>query len=238
MNVRIGHYDRSADPARPEYDEHVIYCFWHEYISVVLPRWGHTPLTVLCSHHRDGELVNQIASSLGLNIVRGSTNRGGLSAIRKLKRNSAFSSFAITPDGPRGPRRELAMGPIYLASVLKMPIVPIGVGISKSRRLDTWDRFALPRLSSRVRMVFGPKVRVPKRLNRDALENMRAGVEHLLNDLTKEAESWAESKRKLIGEQPFVRARHCNRMVLARTEEPVVQIFSEPRFSEPRQGAA
>ena len=104
LNFRIAHYDRSVDPARPEYSEHVIFSFWHEYIVVVLPRWGHTPLTVLCSQHRDGEWVNQTALSLGLNIVRGSSTRGGSSAIRQMKKNSKFSSIAMTPDGPRGPR--------------------------------------------------------------------------------------------------------------------------------------
>ena len=112
LNFRICHYDRSVDPARPEYNEHVVFAFWHEYIIVVLPRWGHTPLTVLCSQHRDGEWVNQTALSLGLNIVRGSTSRGGSSAIRQIKKNSKFSSIAVTPDGPRGPRREMAMGPV------------------------------------------------------------------------------------------------------------------------------
>jgi len=77
LDFRICHYDRSVDPARPEYNEHVIFSFWHEYISVILPRWGQTPLTILCSQHRDGEWVNQTALALGLRIVRGSTSRGG-----------------------------------------------------------------------------------------------------------------------------------------------------------------
>ena len=111
LNFRICHYDRSVDPARPEYNEHVIFSFWHEYIVVVLPRWGHTPLTVLCSQHRDGEWVNQTAVSLGMSIVRGSTSRAGSAAIRQMKRNSKFSSIAMTPDGPRGPRPEMAIGP-------------------------------------------------------------------------------------------------------------------------------
>jgi len=73
IDLRITHYDRSVDPARPEYNEHVVFSFWHEYISVVLPRWGHTPLTILCSKHRDGEWVNQTGLALGLRVVRGST---------------------------------------------------------------------------------------------------------------------------------------------------------------------
>ena len=220
LNFRICHYDRSVDPARPEYNEHVIFAFWHEFIGVVLPRWGHTPLTVLCSQHRDGELVNQTAISLGLHIVRGSSTRGGSGAIRQLKKSSRYSSLALTPDGPRGPRREMAMGPIYLASLLKIPVVPVGVGMDQPYRLRTWDKFAIPRPFSRVRMIFGPKVHIPPKADRDKLESYRLGFQNLMNDLTDEAGRWAESREKRVGEQPFVRARRTNRKIFDSRSHP------------------
>ena len=216
INFRIRYYDKTVDPVRSEYNEHVIFSFWHEYIVVILPRWGHTPLTVLCSQHRDGELVNQTAESLGLNIVRGSTSRGGAAAIRAMKTNSKFSSIAMTPDGPRGPRREMAMGPVYLASLLGMPLVPVGVGISNPYRLSTWDKFAIPRPLSRVRVIFGPKFRVPRKARRETLDAFRLGAQGLMNDLTDEAQHWADSKQKMIGEQRFTRDRRSNRVVFER----------------------
>ncbi|MDG1872385.1 MAG: DUF374 domain-containing protein [Mariniblastus sp.] len=220
LNYRICHYDRSADPARPEYNEHAICVFWHENIISVLPRYGHTPLTVLCSQHRDGEFVNQTALRLGLNIVRGSSSRGGSSAIRKMKANSKFSSIAITPDGPRGPRREMALGPIYLSSLLAMPLVPVGVGVSNPFRLNTWDKFAIPSHRSRIRMIFGPKIHIPRKCSRERLENSRVAVQRLLTDLTVQAEDWATSKRKMQGEQRFVRARRTNRLVFEERATP------------------
>jgi lysophospholipid acyltransferase (LPLAT)-like uncharacterized protein len=213
LNYRIYHCDRSVDPARPEYNEHVIYCFWHEYIVSILPRWGHTPLTVLCSQHRDGEWVNQISESLGFNIVRGSSTRGGSSAIRQMKKNSKFSSIAVTPDGPRGPRREMAMGPVYLSSLLGLPLVPLGIGMTDPYRLKTWDRFAIPRPSSRIRLIFGPKIFIPRKSGRDKLESYRSSVQNLINDLTHHAQQWADSNQKMAGEQPFVRCRRTNRLV-------------------------
>lgn len=215
LDLRICHYDRSVDPARPEYNQHVIFSFWHEYISVILPRWGHTPLTILCSQHRDGEWVNQTALALGLRIVRGSTSRGGSSAIRQLKRNSKTSSLTLTPDGPRGPRRQMAVGPIYLASLLGMPIVPLGISISNAYRLNTWDRFAVPRLTSRVRIIFGPKIHIPRKASRQQLESARSGVQQLMNDLCDSADLWADSGEKMIGEQPFLRARRTNSISFA-----------------------
>ena len=137
LDFRIFHYDRSIDPARPEYAQHCVLAFWHEYIVTVLPRWGRTPVTALCSKHRDGEWVNQTAASLGIHVIRGSSSRGGASAIREIKENCKFSSIVVTPDGPRGPRREMAPGPIFMASALKLPLVMLGVGVSNPIRLNT-----------------------------------------------------------------------------------------------------
>jgi hypothetical protein len=212
LDFKICHYDRSVDPARPEYNEHCIFAFWHEYIGLILPRWGHVPLTVLVSHHRDGEWVNQTAKALGMNIVRGSTSRGGSQAIRELKKHSAFSSITFTPDGPRGPRREMAAGAVYLASVLQMPLVPVGAGFDNPWRLKTWDRFAVPRPFSRARMIFGPKICLPRRLDREALESSRLRIQELITDLTTQAESWASSDAHFVGEQTFVRVRRTNRL--------------------------
>lgn len=233
LNYRICHYDRSVDPARPEYNEHVVFVFWHEYIFGVLPRWGHTPLTVLCSQHRDGEWVNQTALALGLNIVRGSSTRGGSAAIRQMKANSKFSSIAIAPDGPRGPRREMALGPIYLASLLGMPLVPVGLGITSSYRLKTWDRLAIPTHKSRLRCVFGPKIHIPAKCGRKHLEASRKSVQNLLNDLTVQAEDWAESNQKMVGEQSFVRARRISKLFFDSKPQPQEQVSDTSSIAKP-----
>jgi lysophospholipid acyltransferase (LPLAT)-like uncharacterized protein len=212
LDYRIAYYDRSVDPARPEYNEHVVFAFWHEYIGVILPRWGNTPLSVLVSKHRDGEWVNQTAAALMMNIVRGSTTRGGSTAIRQLKKNSEFSSITFTPDGPKGPRREMALGAVYLASMLRMPIVPVGVGIKRPWRLNTWDRFAVPRPLSRVRVVFGPKIHLSTKPDRNLLETYRVKIQNLLNGLCGLAEAWAETGAVIGDEQPFTRARRTNRL--------------------------
>lgn len=213
LDLKIAHYDRSCDPARPEYNQHVVYVFWHEYIALMLPRWGQTPLSVLVSQHRDGEWVNQVAASLKLNIVRGSSTRGGSTAIRQLKKHAAFSSLVITPDGPRGPRRVMAPGPIYLASLLKMPIVPVGVGMDRPIRLNTWDQFAVPRAFSRCRVVFGPKIELDRNAVREDLEDVRRRVEQSLNGVTDLAEDWAHHGYRIAGQQPFVRGHRTNNMV-------------------------
>ena len=220
LDQRICWYDPSVDPNSPHYAQHGILVFWHEYILEMLPQWGHTPLSVLCSQHRDGEWVGQTAAALGMHVIRGSSSRGGSSAVRQIRKNTRFSSIAITPDGPRGPRREMAMGPIFMASALQLPIVPIGVGVSNPIRLGTWDRFAIPRYNSRVRIIIGPQIHLPKRLSREARESARLGIQQTLDDLTTSAEHWAEHNYRMQGEQPLRRGARVSRVEFDPAEPP------------------
>lgn len=228
LDFRVANYDRSVDPAHDDYSEHCILAFWHEYIVVTLPRWGRTPVTALCSLHRDGEWVNQTALALGLNVVRGSSSRGGANAIRKIKENLAFSSLVLTPDGPRGPRRVMAAGAIFMAAKLQVPLVMVGVGISNAYRLNTWDKFAIPKPGSRVRIISGPKMRIPKKIGRDQLESYRLSAEKLLNDLCGEAQAWADSGLRMEGETLCVARRRPNKIWFDDTKKTTIANGTTP----------
>jgi hypothetical protein len=138
---------------------------------------------------------------MGFEFVRGSTNRGGVAALRQLLDKSREMHLAITPDGPRGPRRQLAPGPVYLASKLGIPLVAIGVGYERPWRVRSWDRFAIPRPGGRACCILSPELQVPPDLDRDGLEHFRTKVEQLLNHLCDDAEHWAESGSRRLGQQ-------------------------------------
>lgn len=199
MEYRGIFYDRTFDPMYGS-EQPRIYVFWHEYILVPLFLRGHCNLAMLLSKHRDAEILARVAAHMGFDCVRGSTNRGSTSALLDLRRRGKYMHLAITPDGPRGPRRKLAIGPVYLASRLGLPIVPLGFGIDRPWRMKSWDRFALPKPNSQIRGIVGPEVHVPDNIERGELEHYRQGLENLLNELTKESETWAESGGRRIGE--------------------------------------
>jgi len=200
LDYKAAFYDRRLDPAFPGPGQN-IYLFWHEYILFPLYLRGHCNMTVLLSRHADAEILSQAARYLGYDFVRGSTRRGGVSALRKLLRERRKMHLAITPDGPRGPRRRLAPGAIYLASKLGMPLVLLGFGFDRPWRVRrAWDRFAIPRPGSRARCVVSPEIRVPPELDRQGIEHFRARVERLLRRLTAEAEAWAESGTRKLGQ--------------------------------------
>ena len=185
-------HDPAVDPIRADGGQR-IYIFWHEYILFPISLRGHCNLTMLLSRHRDAEVLDRAARRLGFGVVRGSTRRGGVAALRELLRESERMHLTLTPDGPRGPRRILAAGPVYLASRLGLPLVPMGFGFNRPWRLRSWDRFAIPRPFSRARTVVGPPLTIPPGLDRAGLEHHRGDVERLMNRLTDEAEEWAMS---------------------------------------------
>jgi len=199
LDYRVVYYDRSVDPIHGEGGQRV-YVFWHENILMPLYLRGHCNLAMLLSQHPDAEILAQMAYHMGFDCVRGSTYHGGTKAIWELLERSRNQHLTITPDGPRGPRRQLALGPIYLASRLQLPLVVAGFGYDRPWRANSWDRFAVPRPFSRGRMVLGPPLTLPRDLDRDGLENSRLRVERLLNDLTCEAEAWAAAGTRKAGE--------------------------------------
>jgi len=194
LDYKAAYYDHTVDPVFPECRGQKIYIFWHEYILFPLYLRGHCNLAMLLSRHRDAEFLSHAAYHLGFDFVRGSTGRGGVAALRGLLRKSRKMHLTITPDGPRGPRRRLAPGAVFLASKLKMPLVVMGFGYDRPWRVESaWDRFAIPRPFSRARAVVSPHVHVPPDLDRQGLEHYRLRIEQLMNRLGDEAETWAES---------------------------------------------
>jgi lysophospholipid acyltransferase (LPLAT)-like uncharacterized protein len=206
LDYKVAFYDPTVDPVDPGWQGQKIYVFWHEYILLPLHMRGHCNLAMLLSRHRDADILLEVARHTGFDCVRGSTFGGGGTALRELARKGRDMNLAITPDGPRGPRRVLAQGPVYLASISGMPIVAMGFGYSNPWRLGSWDRFAVPRPYSRARAVVSPAISIPPNLDRDGVEHYRLRVEQLLNQLTSEAEAWAEAGTPKVEERVALRA--------------------------------
>lgn len=194
LDYQASLYDQASDPVHPSFQGPAIFLFWHEYIPFLFYLRGHCNIAMLVSRHQDAELLSFAARHMGFEVVRGSTNRGGAVALRAmLDRSRRQMNLAITPDGPLGPRRKLASGPIFLSSRLGIPLVAVGLGYDRPWRLNTWDRFAIPRPWSRARCVASPPLQIPPDLSRQGLEHYRVRVGELLNHLSEDAEQWAQS---------------------------------------------
>ena len=201
IEYRVVFGDPEVDPVHPRFRGAKIYVFWHENILMPLYLRGHSNISMLLSRHADANILDRVARMMGFGVVRGSTFRGGSVALRELAERAAVGNLTITPDGPRGPRRRLAPGCVFLASTLGIPIVAMGLGYDRPWRFDTWDRFALPRPWSRARGLVSRAIAVPQGLDRDGIETHRLGIETLLTHLSDEAENWARSGDRRPGQQ-------------------------------------
>jgi lysophospholipid acyltransferase (LPLAT)-like uncharacterized protein len=218
LDYKVDFGDPTVDPVHPEYRGAKIYVFWHENILMPLYLRGHANISMLLSRHMDANILDRVARMMGFGVVRGSTFHGGSVALRELAERAAEGNLTITPDGPRGPRRRLAAGCVFLASTLGIPIVAMGMGYDRPWRLRTWDRFAIPRPWSRARGVVSRAIAVPPNLDRDALESQRVGLERLLVHLSDEAEAWAVAGTRRAGQRPVRKepARHASWAAAAR----------------------
>lgn len=183
----------NLEPCRRALPARYIYAMWHENLAFPLWRYAGPGVHVLVSRSRDGQWMADLCRRLRISVVRGSTSRGGLEAVRCLLRAGGETHLALTPDGPRGPRRRVKLGVTYLAARTGLPIVPVGIGFERLWRLRSWDCFALPKPRSRVRCVTGMPLAVPRDADRQTLEEYRSRLEMTLTAVSDAAESWAAS---------------------------------------------
>jgi len=202
LDYKVDFSDPEVDPVHPGCRGAKIYVFWHENILMPLYLRGHSNISMLLSRHCDANILDRVARMMGFGVVRGSTFNGGSTALRELAERAAEGNLTITPDGPRGPRRRLAPGCVFLASTLGIPIVAMGMGYDRPWRMGTWDRFALPRPWSRARGVVSRAIAIPPNLDRETLEHYRAGIERLLAHVSNDAEAWATAGTRRAGQRP------------------------------------
>ena len=152
---------------------------------------------VLISRSRDGEVVAWTCRWLGLSTVRGSAKNaaktkakgGGRAGREILDALDAGGCIVVTPDGPRGPRQRVPLGPFRLARLSGAPVLPCTFSVANRKQFDSWDRFVLPLPFGRGRIVWGTPVRFAPDAEDAELEAARARVEAEMNALLAEADT-------------------------------------------------
>ena len=181
-----------------------IFAFWHERLPMMPALWtlaaerraaaglARGRMHVLVSRHQDGRLIGAVMLGFGLDMVHGSSakgtaQKGGAAGLRALLGVlGAGDQVVITPDGPRGPRREVARGVAQLAALAGAPVVPCAAQSTRRRALPTWDRMLLPLPFGRGVLVCGMPIRVP----REAWAESLPGIAAALSDADERADAW------------------------------------------------
>ncbi len=158
---------------------------WHGRLLPLPFLWPKgVPVTALISTHRDGRLISQTVSHLGVGTIAGSTTRGGRAALLQIvKELQAGRRVGLTPDGPQGPRMRAAPGTAAAALFAKVPVVPVGAGCTRRRYVGSWDRMLIPLPFGQGVFVVGDPI-PPE----GTVESLTAEIEAALNRLTAEAD--------------------------------------------------
>ncbi|MFC3001404.1 lysophospholipid acyltransferase family protein [Falsiroseomonas tokyonensis] len=173
----------------------LILAFWHERLPLMPalvglararePAAARVRPQVLVSQHRDGRFIGAAVARFDMDMIYGSSRRGGAGAITALLRALRKGQpVAITPDGPRGPRRRAAPGVGQIAAVSGAPVVPVGAATTAHRRLGSWDRMMFPLPFGRGAVVCG----LPITVARDAAEAALPEIEAALTAACTEAD--------------------------------------------------
>ncbi len=138
-------------------DETYLITLWHDRLfssAVIAKRFTNRPITALISTSKDGGWLVAFFKLMGIKAVRGSSSKRGAAALVSLTRSVRAGDCAgVTPDGPKGPRRECKVGVVALAKLTRRPFLLMGISYRNAIRLRSWDTFAIPLPFSRVDVI-------------------------------------------------------------------------------------
>ena len=168
-----------------------IYISWHQrFFPGIVFLAREKPIAIMISESRDGELISRIVDRMGWHSVRGSSTRGGIKALLKLKRlvQQGYKVGHIV-DGPTGPFAVVKSGLIYMAQITGLPVVPLIFSPEKKWILKSWDRFMIPKPFTRIIYRYGDPIYVPEEIDASEFEEKRLFVEKTLDTLYRETDA-------------------------------------------------
>jgi lysophospholipid acyltransferase (LPLAT)-like uncharacterized protein len=174
-----------ADPPRPH-----IFTLWHGRLLPLTYLHRNQGVSTLISQSADGEYIARLVERWGYHAIRGSSSRGGGTALREIVKDArAGKSIAVTPDGPRGPRQKLKRGVLTAAQLSGIPLLPVSAAATRAWWIEGWDRFLVPKPFSRLYVRYGKLVHVPRDASEEQLVQIETDVEQALNTLTEQVDA-------------------------------------------------
>jgi len=166
--------------------QHHIFCSW--YMQSLIKRG--IKIGFLISPSVDGEIPANLARGWGGEVIRGSTTRTGAQTMRDMYNLVVKQGVSpvTTSDGPQGPIYVFKIGDILLSQFTQAPLLPLAYAAEKAWMLKSWDRFIIPKPFSRIAIVIGEPVTIPKGLLAEDLEPLRLQMENSLKALTQQAQ--------------------------------------------------
>jgi lysophospholipid acyltransferase (LPLAT)-like uncharacterized protein len=142
-------------------NEPTIFAHWHRDELAVMRMVTDFKIATMTSTSRDGKLIDYVIRKFGGATSKGSSTRGGSTALLGLTRlveEGYRASIAV--DGPKGPIYQAKPGIFELSRLSKGWIIPAGVGSSSHFVFKkSWNKARLPLPFSKVVVIFGAPTR-------------------------------------------------------------------------------
>lgn len=138
-------------------DGPAVFAIWHEdaLFAAALFRPRHS--MALVSLSRDGQFLADMLAGGRLDVVRGSSHRGGVAASRAILRGLADGRSLVTAlDGPKGPAFRAKDGPAWLARHAGVPLFLLRFTGTELLRARDWSRLRIPVPFSRSQAILEP----------------------------------------------------------------------------------
>ncbi len=161
-------------------------------------------ILVMISQSRDGWLGAQLVKRFGWVTLRGSSSRGGESALAELHHrlltDKAWGSMVC--DGPSGPYGMPKSGIVILARDTGLPIVPVAWWSTRQLILKSWDHALLPLPFGRLCFAWGEPIYVPGTVSPEERKRFRALLSHRTVELLQSCQTaLGEPRRDFRGVQ-------------------------------------
>jgi lysophospholipid acyltransferase (LPLAT)-like uncharacterized protein len=167
----------------------MVYAHWHGDELGILYLLKRYRAAAMISTSKDGELMDIVVRLLGARTSRGSSTRGGVSALKgiiRLSREGWRPSVAV--DGPKGPYHKVKPGVFEISKLTGGTIFPLVAACDRKFVFQkAWNKTFLPLPFARVVVVWGEGLSVPDRKSDSRDPNLAKRLEETLTNAGQQA---------------------------------------------------
>ena len=168
---------------------------WHgQFLMGPITKPANITTAIMVAKHGDGDIIGGAIEHFGMKLIRGGgaghrkRDRGGMRALREsLRILKDGTTIGMTADVPPGPARIVGLGIVTIARMSGRPIIPTATATSRFHAFNSWSRMTLNLPFSKLAIVYGEPIHVPRNASEDELEHYRLQVEEQMNTVTERA---------------------------------------------------
>lgn len=162
----------------------VLLCVWHQqFFSAIryFKNYNQYAPGLMISRSADGDLIAGVASRTGWRPARGSSSRGGKTAMMEVISHIKETGLgAHILDGPTGPIGKVKAGAISIALATDAVIVPFYVSAERAWYFNSWDKFFIPKPFAKVTLKYGQMIHLQKPHDENEFEAQRQHIEDIM----------------------------------------------------------